>query len=88
VGAVPTADGPPGRLFYLVDSLAGTRFLVDSGAAFSVLPHKSAEPASGPALRGAELIGWITWFGLCWVSGRPLKSWRGCRRRKLFLERR
>jgi hypothetical protein len=54
VGAVPTADGPPGRLFYLVDSLSGIRFLVDSGAAFSVLPHQSGEAASGPALRGAD----------------------------------
>jgi RNase H-like domain found in reverse transcriptase/Reverse transcriptase (RNA-dependent DNA polymerase)/Integrase zinc binding domain len=49
-----SSDGPPGRLFYLVDSVSGTRYLVDSGAAFSVLPHQSQEPPRGPALRGAD----------------------------------
>ncbi len=42
----------PGRLLHLVDELSGIRFLVDSGASFSIIPHHSSLPGSGPRLRG------------------------------------
>ncbi len=43
----------PGQLVYIVDQLSRRRFLVDTGAAFSVFPHSSASPPLGPALAGA-----------------------------------
>ena len=51
-----------GGLTYLSDSLSGLRFLADTGAAVSVLPH-SASPssASGPALAGADGKGIASW---------------------------
>ena len=51
-----------GGLTYLHDSLSGLRFLADTGAAVSVLPH-SASPssASGPALAGADGKGIPSW---------------------------
>jgi hypothetical protein len=54
-----------GRLTYLTDSLSGTRFLVDTGAAVSVLPYTGTRsvPATqeGPSLSGAD--------------GATIKSW-------------
>ena len=41
----------PGELLHLTDGLTGRRFLVDTGASFSIFPHHSADPGSGPALR-------------------------------------
>jgi hypothetical protein len=41
----------PGELLHLTDSLTGRSFLVDTGASFSIFPHLSADPGSGPALR-------------------------------------
>jgi hypothetical protein len=41
----------PGELLHLTDSLTGRRFLVDTGASFSIFTHHSADPGSGPALR-------------------------------------
>ena len=42
----------PGQLVHLVDEKTGDKFLVDTGAAFSVFPHHATTPSSGPALRG------------------------------------
>jgi hypothetical protein len=42
----------PGLLFHVVDSLSKRRFLVDTGAAYSIFPHTSPELPSGPALQG------------------------------------
>jgi hypothetical protein len=42
----------PGQLFHVVDSLSKRRFLVDTGAAYSIFPHTSPEQPSGPALQG------------------------------------
>jgi hypothetical protein len=54
-----------GGLTFLTDSLSNTRFLVDTGAAVSVLPytgsHSSATASRGPALAGAD--------------GASIKSW-------------
>ncbi len=43
-----------GGLVYLHDANSKQDFLVDTGAAVSVFPHKSAAPSSGPALAGAD----------------------------------
>jgi hypothetical protein len=42
----------PGLLVYIYDQLTGRRFLVDTGAAFSILPHQSLKPAAGQGLVG------------------------------------
>jgi hypothetical protein len=42
----------PGLLVYINDQLSGQRFLVDTGAAFSILPHHSSEPATGQGQLG------------------------------------
>jgi hypothetical protein len=42
----------PGQLFHVVDSLSKRRFLVDTGAAYSIFPHTSPEQPSGLALQG------------------------------------
>jgi hypothetical protein len=47
-----TANG--GRLFFAADSISGKRFLVDTGASFSIVPHRSSSRPSGPALRTAN----------------------------------
>jgi hypothetical protein len=51
----------PGRLVHVVDQLSNSRFLVDTGAAFSVFPHSSSSPPDGPALAGA--------------AGQPILCW-------------
>ncbi len=43
----------PGLLVHIMDQSSNRRFLVDTGAAFSVLPHSSPDPPCGPALAGA-----------------------------------
>ena len=43
-----------GGLVYHQDSKSHTRYLVDTGAAVSVLPHSSPSPSSGQPLTGAD----------------------------------
>jgi hypothetical protein len=43
-----------GQLLYITDQQSGRRFLVDSGASVSLLPHSSRDPSSGPRLRGPD----------------------------------
>jgi len=43
-----------GGLIFLQDAESGQPFLVDTGAAVSVLPHRSAAPPTGPPLTGAD----------------------------------
>ena len=50
-----------GALLYLRDQLSSRNFLVDTGAARSLLPHFSTKPSSGPPLVGA--------------GGKPIASW-------------
>jgi len=40
----------PGTLGVLVDQLSGRRFLADCGSVYSILPHSSSDPPTGPAL--------------------------------------
>jgi hypothetical protein len=50
-----------GGLIFLQDSQSQQQFLVDTGAAVSVFPHRSAAATSGPLLTGAD--------------GKPISSW-------------
>jgi hypothetical protein len=51
----------PGLLVYINEQLSGRRFLVYTGAAFSILPHHSSDPATGQGLVGP--------------SGSPIRCW-------------
>ncbi len=51
----------PGSLFHIEDQLTHRRFLCDTGASYSILPHQSLAVASGPSLH-------------C-PAGRPIKCW-------------
>ena len=51
----------PGQLVYITDQLSNRHFQVDTGAAFSILPHNSITQPSGPPLSGPD--------------GRPLACW-------------
>ncbi len=50
-----------GGLVYLQDSKSNTKYLVDTGAAVSVLPHSSPSLSSGQPLTGAD--------------GKPIALW-------------
>ena len=43
-----------GALFYLKDTISGKRFLVDTGAACSILPHHSSQQPSNLKLVAAD----------------------------------
>lgn len=51
----------PGRLIHLVDQKTGEKFLVDTGAAISVMPFSSPSPPTGPALRGPNGLAIPCW---------------------------
>jgi transposase InsO family protein len=61
----------PGSLFFITDSNSNKKFLVDSGSSFSIIPHKSELPQSGPKLTAA--------------NGRRIACW-GHRRAAVVLE--
>jgi hypothetical protein len=44
----------PGRLIHVLDENSGVKFLIDTGAAFSCLPHHSSATPSGPSIRGPD----------------------------------
>jgi hypothetical protein len=50
-----------GTLVHIQDEISGTRFLVDTGASFSILPHRSPAAAKGPRLFGP--------------AGQPIACW-------------
>ena len=50
-----------GGLIFLQDSVSHQQFLVDTGAAVSVFPHRSSAASSGPLLSGAD--------------GKPISAW-------------
>ena len=43
-----------GALFYLMDAISSKRFLVDMGAACSILPHHSSQPLANLKLVAAD----------------------------------
>ena len=66
--ASTSPSGAP--LIYLWDAYRGAAFLADSGAAVSVVPHKSTAPPSGPPLVGA--------------NGAPIRSWGAVNKKVRF----
>jgi hypothetical protein len=50
-----------GGLIFLQDLVSKQQFLVDTGAAVSVFPHRSSAATSGPLLAGAD--------------GKPISAW-------------
>jgi hypothetical protein len=73
----------PGRLVHIVDESTQRRFLVDTGAAYSIFPFSSTGKQSGPRLTGAD--------GLhipCWVERRLSLVFHGRRFEWPFLQAR
>ena len=62
----------PGRLVHLVDEKTGDRYLVDTGATFSVFPFCGSAAPTGPTLRGpnGQLIP-------CWGDRQLILSFSG-----------
>ena len=52
--AATVPSGHPGRLLVLTDSSSKQWFLVDTGSAYSIIPHQSTAAASGPAIMAAD----------------------------------
>ena len=50
-----------GSLVYVTDQASSRRFLIDTGASFSILPHHSSARPSGPNLSGPD--------------GQPIACW-------------
>jgi hypothetical protein len=50
-----------GQLTYITDAITGRRFLIDTGASKSILPHSSSSTPSGPSLFTAD--------------GQPVPTW-------------
>ncbi len=54
-----------GQLIHMLDQISNRRFLVDTGASYSILPHRSSLPASGRSclarLVSLFLAGEIAW---------------------------
>jgi predicted aspartyl protease len=44
----------PGQLLHVTDRSSQRRFLVDTGASYSILPYRSADIPSGPPLMGPD----------------------------------
>ena len=44
------SSGPKGRLALLLDEATQQRFLVNTGSSYSIIPHQSQAPTSGPRL--------------------------------------
>jgi hypothetical protein len=70
----------PGLLVHIIDQLSGRRYLVDTGASFSIFPHKSTTPPSGQKLTGSDgqLIP-------CWGEKRIVLVFHACRFAWTFL---
>ena len=62
--AASAQPGNSGRLVLLVDKATNNRFLVDTGAVFSVIPFTSSDPPVGPRITTADALpipcwGWV-----------------------------
>ena len=60
----------PGQLVTVTDQSTNRRFLIDTGAAYSIFPHHSKDPPNGPSLSGP--------------GGAPIACW-GERRLSLLI---
>ena len=84
--SAPAQSGGSGRLVLLVDEATGDKFLVDTGAVFSVLPFSSDEPPTGPRINTADASPIPCWG---WVerrlrAGGICFSWRFLRAKVAF----
>jgi hypothetical protein len=70
----------PGQLLHLTDKLSARQFLVDTGASYSIFPHTSSDPATGPLLKGpgGQSIA-------CWGEKQVEVVFSGCRFQWPFL---
>jgi hypothetical protein len=70
----------PGQLVHIVDQLTGRRFLIDTGANYSIFPHCFTSPPSEPLLTGAsgQRIP-------CWGERAVQLDFHGCRFEWTFL---
>ena len=68
--SAPAQPGGSGRLVLLVDEATGEKFLVDTGAVFSVLPFSSDEPPTGPQISAPMLLQFLA--GVGWSGGYVL----------------
>ena len=59
------SSGLKGRLALLVDEASQQRFLVDTGSSYSIIPHMSKQPMSGPRL--------------CTADRSPIACWGSCK---------
>jgi hypothetical protein len=72
----------PGPLVHIIDQLTGRRFLIDTGASYSIFSHHSTSPPSGLLLTGPAASGYragargrFSWtFMAAGLSGRSF--WR------------
>ncbi len=66
----------PVRLVHVLDQLSNRRFLLDTGASYSIFPHSSSSPPTGPLLAGPSGTSISCWgekeFSLSF-SGRLFK---------------
>jgi hypothetical protein len=62
----------PGSLVHIIDQLSGRCYLVDTGASFSIFPHKSTTPPTSQKLTGpdGQLIP-------CWGENRIILVFHG-----------
>jgi len=54
VAAATAPTGRPGRLLLLKDDLTQQQFLIDTGSAYTIIPHQSDEAESGPKIVAAD----------------------------------
>ena len=62
VASAADPSSRPGHLSMFTDSTSNQQFLVDTGSAYSIVPHSSSEPASRPAIMAADRTP-ILWWG-------------------------
>ncbi len=63
--AVTAGPGPPGHLGLLTDEISGAAYLVDSGAAYSVLLHSSVDLHLVPYRSGGQFADSLLGLGRC-----------------------
>ena len=76
--AAATCPGEPGVLGLLVDEQQKEKFLADTGSVYSLLPHFSTSPATGPRLVTADekpIACWGSCTRTIYVAGRSF-TWR------------
>lgn len=71
------SSGQPGRLGLLLDDSSAVQYLVDTGSVYSILPHTSTLPPSGPKIMAADKtpIPCWGWKRMTIVSGKRTFVW-------------